>query len=575
MAPTTLQECLERKKNEIGLVGTRLSFSRPKQGSSIEEHITPDWKEIVIRVREDINLCPDEETRDYLQRKGAEAPLETLATDLLYHGCGHRELPVYTGRGCPHTVKNHDQIKDGIAKALKEKGKSGLEAYVANAFEDVLDNVNVRKHTSHIGQILFWNQQGVECESGKYPAFYEAFVKINLNLMGSVADAGLLKRFYTNDKPVQNAVRQFKDYLKGKLGIRNLVKLYDKDDLVRKLFDRSVWKEMAYQFALATAELLEPQQQMPLCFGMPADGNPFDKEMKLPGTQEDLAEGRYKAGEGPSEHTDPLLQLDALYRKISRAIPVQTSEYTQASKIPIAYHGRRDPHEDETIRLRRIKGIGFNEQGELGIKLARHELHHPATYKIHPQKFPKLKIALVDTSGSMGEAADGSKNVGDVSFIPWGDRSKYHYALKGIYGIDNFLERQGISQYVESEVVTIAGSPERTSKGKLRNEQERRALLQKPSGGTTLNPALLRSDGKAFVVSISDGDIQNWASVKEDYKKAIKNADYCHIHLGAANAFTQDLESWGIKVKFVSGDDDLSRLLLDVTSVYYKRGNFT
>lgn len=570
----TLQEKLEKKKNQLGLVGTRLSFSRPKDGKSIEEHITHDWREIVVRIRADLDLAPDEETRQYLKRKNIEDPLETIATDLLYHGCGHRELPVYTGMGCPHTVKDHDHIKDGIAKALKEKGKQGLESYVANAFEDVLDNINVKQHTEHVGQIIFWNQQGLESELGKYPAFYEAFVKINLSLMGTAPDAGLLKRFYTNDEKVQAAVQQFKDYLKGTLGTQKLVKIYENGALLKKLFDKSCWKEMAYQFALATADLLNQQQQMTLCFGMPQEGNPFDREMKLPSMQEDLAEGRYKSGEGPSEHTDPQLQQDALYRKISRAIPVQTSEYTRSSGIPIAFHGRRDPKEDETIRLRRMKGFGFDADGNLGIKLARHEIKYPATFKVHPRQFPKFKIAIMDTSGSMAEAADGSRDVGDTSFIPWGDKSKYHFALKGKYGIDNFLERQGIAQYVESEVVIIGGTPLATGRGRLHNEQERLALLRKPSGGTTLNPELLRCDGKTFIVSISDGDVHNWASAKEAYKTAIEQADYCHIHLGAPNQFTQDLESWGVMVKYVRGDNDLSTLMLDLVSGYYKRGNF-
>jgi len=165
---------LEHKKNQIGLVGTRLNFSRPEQGKGISEHITQDWTEIVIRIRRDLALAPDEETKRYLQKHTVADLIETVATDMLYHGCGHRELPTYSKMGCPLEVKYHDRILDGIAQALKEKGKSGLESYVANAFEDVLDNVNARRHTSHIGQILFWNNEGLESETEKYPAFYEA-----------------------------------------------------------------------------------------------------------------------------------------------------------------------------------------------------------------------------------------------------------------------------------------------------------------------------------------------------------------------------------------------------------------
>lgn len=569
-----LQQRLERKKNQIGLVGTRLNFSRPQNGRGINEHITSDWKEVVIQIRKDLDLAPDEQTRRYLQKVSVEEPVEAVATDLLYHGCGHRELPSHTGMGCPHTVENHDQILDGVAQALKEKGKSGLESYLANAFEDVLDNVNARRHTRHAGQILFWNNEGLE-NDGFLP-FYEAFVKINLTLMGSVEDATLLRRFYTNDEKVQQAVHEFKDYLKQQLNVDYLVKLYEDESLTQKLFDKKKWRDLAYRFTLATADLLEEQPQMRMCFGIPADGeNLFDKLIKLPQVQEELAYGRYQAGEGPSEHAEPQLQLDALYRKISRSIPVKTSEYTKSQGIPIAHYGKRNLREDETIRLKRMKGVGFDDQGKLTVKMARHDLQHPAHYKVRPRNFPSLKVAIIDTSGSMAQSPDEDGNIGDTSFIPWGDNSKYHYALKGIYGIDNFLEKQGISRYVKSEVVVFGGSTYSTGKQQMRNEAERRALLRMPSGGTTIDASVLQSDGRSFVVSISDGDIPGWGGIKESYRQAVQNADYCHLHIGRPNQFTHDLESWGVPVHYVKGDDDLSGLLLDLTSTYYKKGVFT
>ncbi|HLC56787.1 MAG TPA: hypothetical protein VJJ23_06120 [Candidatus Nanoarchaeia archaeon] len=581
---TTLKEKLERKKNKIGLVGTRLNFSHPKNGHGISEYITHDWKEIVIAVRENLDLAPDEETRRYLKKVNVQDPLETVATDLLYHGCGHRELPTNTRLGCPYIIKYHDLILDGIAKALKEKGKDGiiitgsdgskqgLEGYVANAFEDVLDNVNARRNTRHAGQILFWNNEGLE-NNKKFTDFYEAFVKINLNLFGNAEDNTLLKRFYSNNDKIQKAVKEFKDYLKGKLRAGNLTRLYQKDSLFEKLFNPEDWREMAYRFALVTADLLENKPNMRLCFGVPADRQGyFDKLIRLPGTQEDLAYGRYKSGIGPSEHTEPLLQLDSLYRKISRAIPVKTSEYVKASEIPVAYFGRRNLKEDEIIKPKRIKGIGFDDEGNLALKVSKHEIQHPATYKVNPRNFPNLKIALLDTSGSMANSPDNNYNVGDTRFIPWGDNSKYHYALKGLYGIDNFLEKQGISAYVKSEVISFGSKTLGTGKRQLRSEEERRALLKKPSGGTVINPKVLEDsvNENCFLVSVSDGDIADWDQIKDNYKKIAERTDYCHIHIGSKNQFTQDLESWGIKVNYVKGNEDLSRLMLDATSKYYK-----
>lgn len=572
----SLREKLEQKKNQIGLVGTRLNFSRPKQGRGIEEHITLDWREIVIKIREGLDLAPDNETKSYLKKVNATDAVEAVATDLLYHGCGHRELPTSTGLGCPFTVQHHDQIKDGVVKALKEKGKEGLESYVSNAFEDVFDNINARRYTRHAGQILFWNNEGIE-SNGAFPEFYEAFVKINLLLWGSAEDATLLKRFYSNSDKVRKAVAEFKAHLQSYFGERYLVKLHQKDKLFKKLFsDKKQWKEHAYRFALALADLLEEQPQLRLCFGAePGAELPFDKEMKLPGTQEELAYGRYKAGDGPSTHADPLLQLDALYRKLSRSIPVKTSTYTQAQGIPLTRYGKRNLKEGETIQIKHMKGIGFDEEGKLAIKMGRHDLQYPAQYKVHPREFPKLRIALIDRSGSMAQSPDDDDNIGSTLFIPWGDNSKYHFALKGIYGIDNFLEKQGIAPYVQSEVVTFSDTTRRTGKSHFRNEAERRALLRKPSGGTTLNADVIRNalSEKSFLVSISDGDVQNWSQQKEAYQEAVQAADYCHIQIGSQNQFTQDLESWGIPVHYVKGDDDLSHLLLDVVSNYYKREN--
>src|SRR3989344_6514872 len=291
-----LQEKLERTKNRIGLVGTRLNFLRPEKGRGIEEHITHDWKEIVIRIRQGLDLAPDEETKKYVRIVNANDTVNAVATDLLYHGCGHRELPTETGLGCPYNVENHDRILDGIAKALKQKGKSGLESYVANAFEDILDNVNARRHTRHAGQILFWNNEGLEAKGKKFPEFYEAFVNANLALLGNKNDVKLLKRFYSNSPQVDKAVKEFLSYLKDSLQADDLSHLQRNEELFPKLFNKEGWQEMAYRFAKATADLLEEQPHMRLCFGVPVgEESYFDKLIKLPQIQEDLAFKRYKA----------------------------------------------------------------------------------------------------------------------------------------------------------------------------------------------------------------------------------------------------------------------------------------
>ena len=95
----SLQERLERTKNQVGLVGTRLNFTRPANGRGLSEYITHDLREIVIGIKKDLDLAPDKETKAYLRKVKAEDPIETVAEDLLYHGCGHRT--VWGRRGPP------------------------------------------------------------------------------------------------------------------------------------------------------------------------------------------------------------------------------------------------------------------------------------------------------------------------------------------------------------------------------------------------------------------------------------------------------------------------------------------
>jgi uncharacterized protein (DUF58 family) len=62
--------------------------------------------------------------------------------------------------------------------------------------------------------------------------------------------------------------------------------------------------------------------------------------------------------------------------------------------------------------------------------------------------------------------------------------------------------------------------------------------------------------------------------VRDSFREAITGADYCHIQIGSPTQFTRDLESWGIPVHPVRGDNDLSNLLVDLTATYYKGGSF-
>ena len=568
---------LEDRKNKIGLVGVLLNVNE-NEGNIISAYITTNWRTIGISYGKDLDLIPDKETERFVKTRGIKDVKLKTGEDILEHEAGHRENKVGEKYGCPHDIETHELIKDSIAKGLIKIGRQGLEHYVTNAFEDVLDNINCRRHTDFAGQTLFWNNQGlVNPEEGKFNPFYEAFVKINLILGGKIADYSLLKRFFSNSHKVKESLDKFLKELRLELTEENLVRLHEKPafDVLFNPKDKKkraeLWARLGYSFALNLGKLLEnlPQQRM---FGSQEgdenspEQNPFDREMKMPSNRQKIALDRYKECKTPAAHRDTIEQLYDFYKGISKEIKVETSHYSHSQSMPLVKFGRRFIKEDE--QKFKFKGIGFKEDGVIGIKTSKHALKHPVAYKIHLHKFPKFKLALMDRSESMALSPNNDKNIGSTIYIPWGDKSKYHFALKGYFGIDNFLERQGIAQYVESSVLGFSG--EEALRGK--SEKLARKLLVKPKGSTSLDVSGLEREleENTLILSISDGELSLTDEEKQRFEKKIQNCDYAHIQIGDETDFSSYVKRLNIPIIYVKGDEDLSKAMVSFVSSYYK-----
>ncbi|MEK6855723.1 MAG: hypothetical protein AABX66_01045 [Nanoarchaeota archaeon] len=579
-----IKQKLEKKKNRIGLVGTRLRVEEVR-GKSLAAYITTDWKEIGISYGEDLNLVPDEETQSFVYKKSMKDVLLEVGEDILQHETGHRENKVGERYGCPYDIETHERIKDAITRGLDSVGKKGLETYVTNAFEDVLDNVNCRRHTNFAGQTLFWNNQGiVNSERGKFNPFYEAFVKINLRLAGNASDYTLLRRFFTGKEEVDEAVNGFLGEMKTMVQEENVFRLHEKKGF-EKLFNRrdlkqraEMWGQLGYNFAVNLGKLLDdiPKQKM---FGSgegdenSEERNPFDREMKMPINRQNVAFGRYQAGEVPLAHRNLEEQLYDLYRRISKEVPVETTHYSASQSMPLVRFGRRFVKEDE--RKFKFKGIGLKD-GEWEVRTTKHQIDYPVSYKKHPHKFPNFKLALIDRSGSMAlntknetDASGNPVNIGNTSYISWGDNSKHHFALKGYFGIDNFFERQGVGQYIENRVIGFSGESSVRGNSAL----VAKSLLTKPSGGTSLDINGLESEleENSLVLSISDGEFSIDDTQKTRFEAKVRTSDYAHIQIGGDTAFSNYLKGIGIPVVNVNGDDDLSKAMVSFVSSYYKQ----
>jgi hypothetical protein len=578
MSIQDLQIKLNEQKNRIGLVsGTAKVSEYDLTEHNVSARIsTTDWG-IEISVRKGFDPIQDKRQKAYAKKKKITDGLETVVLQVGgLHEPAHWELPFSSERGCPYDVYNHDRILEAVKTALPED-KKGQASYVVNAFEDMIINPRCKEWNGDFsGQVLFWDWEGLSAkEKGmpNYSPFYEAFVKLNMHLFGDGSDKALLKRHYTNDRKVDAAVKKVIKELSLPENIKD----------TSQLFRKSEWPNMAGIFARNLVDLLEtsPTERLS-AFSQNGSGdrqqdkqpagNGIEQKMGTKQGKEDVAYGRYASGEERSPNITDYEQLDSLYRRLARGIPVEVEAITKEQTLPIGPLSLK-PYDEERDLPSKIKAsrLFATDAGlTFGVPAQQITIQHRS--KVQRKSFPDFKLVVLDNSGSMAEGIDG--NQGNTSFIPWGDRSKYHFALLGFYGIENFLQQQGVAQYI-SHGVSLFSSSTRYKEGQYTDiDQIRKFALAPEFGSTRLNASDLMkalNGRESFVLSISDGAIENWSSEKGNFKKLAENNYFAHIQLGGSTDFTRDLESWGLPVSYVHSGEDLSRLMVNTAKNTYRR----
>lgn len=577
-----LERKLNQEKNKYGLVGAKrarvLEFDDAKY--EIAAHInTQDWG-IEVTLKTGYNPIQDKFQKEYAQTKKITDGLETMVLHIgSLHEVAHWELPFGSGRGCPFDIYNHDKIVEGIKRGLPEnKRDDGTASYIANAFEDTVINPRCKEYNGDFsGQVLFWDKEGLKCEKEQkkkgFTPLYEAFVKINMHLWGDELDDSLLKRHYTKNEKVKKAVKQVIIDLNLEKNIKDTSILFQKQN----------WQRMAETYARAMSELLDemPKERLSAYDSGQSQsseekgkeqnsGNGIEKKLRTKEGKEEVAYGRYSSGEKQSPNFESFEQLDALYQRLAKSIPVKVEAVTRDSSMEISPLNYRpfDPEEDNPMKIKTSKFF-VDEEG-FNFAYPNQLLTIEFKQKVQRKSFPNFKMIVVDNSGSMKDGLNGSS--GSTNFIPWGDNSKYHFALLGYYGIENFLQNQGIAPYIEHGV-SLFSSGTRFKKGSYNELIETRKLLLSPDwGSTNLDAKVLRGalDGKeSFLLSLSDGEIDNWDEEKREIKELTESNYYAHIQIGSKTDVTEDLESWGVPVFYVNSGEDLSKLMVDITKKAY------
>ena len=574
-----LRQRLYEEKNRIGLVAGSLTLNEYEDAKhNVSAHIKPQGWDIEITLKSGFNPIQDRRQKAYARVKNISDGLDTLLSDILDHECGHWQIPYGSERGCPFNTYYHDLITEAV-KHFLPKEKQSLASYVTNAFEDMIVNPRVHEFRGDFsGQVLFWDNEGIACnERGErsFTPFYEAFVKLNMHLFGEKADTSLLKRHYGKDKRVDTAIQK----------VIKKLNLQQKADTTY-LFNKTSWPAMAQVFTAELADLLDvPPQERLSAFSQsqgdggdskdnPLAGNGIEQKIQTREGKEEIAFGRYSSDKKHSPNITKYEQLDALYQRLARDLPVKVEAMTCDQSLVIAplNFRRFDKDNDDPIKLSK-KRIYVDESGvDFGYQKQPLVIH--AKEKIQRKSFPDFKMIVLDNSGSMRQSPQGSDNVGSKKFIPWGDESKYHYALLGFYGIENFLRNQGIAQYIKHGV-SLFSSQIRYKEGTFQDiEQLRKQALAPEWGSTHLDAELLSqalSGRESFVLSISDGEIENWDSERDTFKKAVEKNHYAHIQIGEETDFTTDLKKWNLPVESVLSGRDLAKLMIDITHENYRR----
>lgn len=258
--------------------------------------------------------------------------------------------------------------------------------------------------------------------------------------------------------------------------------------------------------------------------------------------------------------------LDSFYENLSSHIPVKVEMSTEEYELPLVNYGYEnfDPneHEAENINFGRMIADPESPFGRnINFQIARY--HYPLNilYKVN-KKRENLDICfIIDTSGSM---AGG----GDRGIVPWGDESKYHYALLGLYGIIKYMQEEGSAHYLLWNIINF-GSETRASGWKNHKELQvlKKFALTPQFGGTWLDINVVKDQLQrkhSIVIILSDGAIYNWKNIRDELKPVLEGHFASFVGIGFKTRVFSELESWGVKNFNIKDNKDLVNLMIDV-----------
>ncbi|MCR4327890.1 MAG: hypothetical protein NUV46_04910 [Nanoarchaeota archaeon] len=534
-----------------------------------------------------------------------------VTSDVTSHEIDHHK---YKGCvGCPQNVeKDITLFFEPMNEIFSKMGFSKEDVdYATNALQDSILHYDLKKNTGKglQGIVTFLEDVGENCKNNKYTKFYEAHTKLNMFLWGTKEQKNLLNKFYTNDKKVGEVLKGFYGELnggkfKGKTQVYNRSKcnskknlfgkikrkwtdrknkeidFFDKDGIRNYLLDEQNWKDVSEVYAKHFSKIMEPNYAMPTpdhsgsgtagreTENSENEGNPFKKERESRNFKKGRVMESGNSGKKIPKWIDKMEALDIYYEGLAEQLIIKAETFSDPETLRIAHYGER-PFNPKRDNFKNIK-FGFDEEGNFEIKKKPYSIETPINVKSSPRGFPKVKFGLIDVSTSMTSDISGGENIGRTSIIPWGDNSKYHWALMTQFGIFEYFKRNHL---LTQNSISSAFFGENTKV--VEGFQNVKDYLLHPNfeGDTQIDLPKIKNffvgEGN-LIYTIGDGLIGNWDSIKEDFINHAKNHAYVHLHMGTENKMTRDLKKANLEVIVAQEGKGIVEGAIDLTDKIFR-----
>src|SRR3989339_905353 len=348
----------------------------------------------------------------------------------------------------------------GVNPRAEEKyGESFVLETVKSSADHEIDHHKFGNKKSLEGIKNFFVSIGDNAEKQKFQNFYEAHVKLNMYLWGNKEQKKQLGKYFSHAPEVKEVLQGFldeldiskmKDDLEGK--VNDNIKIKDRKKIDEFFLDESNWKKISEVYAKHFSKLMTQgygQCSLPNHTGagtkgresekVESEGNVFDKEMNSNNFKKGKIMKADKTGEEVPKWIDKKEVLRIFYEGRAEEVHIKAETFSQPQRMPIAWYGERD-FDPKRDNFRQIK-FGINENGNVVLKKKPHSIEMEIKVKESPKSFPEIKFGFNDISVSMLEDIHGKSNVGNKKIVPWGDNSKYHWALETQFGIFEYFRR--------------------------------------------------------------------------------------------------------------------------------------